>query len=80
MLEQVDRPRAWDEYTRGSVVSHTATDLIKSFLLKTMTASAHGGESESEADESDEDNHGDVPRLGLPAVKLRQPECAEGKS
>ena len=72
VFEQVDWPRAWDEYVRGRVVSQTAADLIKSFLLKTMTVSAKGFESESEADVSDEDNQGDVPRLQMPAVKLRE--------
>ena len=72
IFDQVDWGRAWDEYVRGHVVSQNAANLIKSFLLKTMAAAAKGGDSESEADESEDDNTNDVPRLQLPAMKLRE--------
>ena len=72
IFDQVDWGRSWDEYVRGHVVSQNAANLIKSFLLKTMAAFAKGGDSESEADMSDDDNTNDVPRLQLPAIKLRQ--------
>ena len=72
IYDQVDWGRAWDEYVRGHAVSQNAADLIKSFLLKTMAAASKGGDSESEADESEDDNAKDIPRLQLPATKLRE--------
>ena len=72
IYDEIDWGRAWDQYVRGHVVSQTAADLIKSFLLKTMAAASKGGDSESEADESEDDNAKDIPRLQLPATKLRE--------
>ena len=83
VYEQMDWSHAWDEYVRGNVVSQTAADLIQSFLLKTMAASAQGADSESEADPSDGDNNCDVPRLQLPARKLHEllsPPCSKTES
>ena len=74
----MERVRSW-----GCVVSQTSAALIQSFLLKTMAASGQGGDSESEADESDGDNNCGVPRLQLPATKLREllaPPCSKTDS
>ena len=83
VFEQMDWPHAWNEYVRGGVVSQTSAALIQSFLLKTMAASGQGGDSESEADASDGGNNCEVPRLQLPATKLREllaPPCSKTDS
>ena len=69
--KQIHWPSAWDEYVRGHVVSETASQLIQSFLLKTMAVS--GGkaddDAESEADKSDDDVN--IPRLHLSPLSLQ---------
>ena len=83
VFEQMDWAYAWDDYIRGCVVSRSAAVLIQSFLLKTMAASGQGGDSESDADESDGDNNCEVPRLQLPASKLQEllaPPCKKTES
>ena len=55
-LDVVSWTKAWDEYVRGNVVSHTAAKLIERFLLNTMASSGKAADdSQSEADASEDE-------------------------
>jgi hypothetical protein len=85
--EHVQWHTTWNAYVRGHVVSHTAAQLIQSFLLKTLAVSGghENNDEHSEADKSDEDT--DVLPLRLSRAGLKEvlaPAClasgAENKS
>ena len=55
-LDVLSWTKAWDEYVRGNVVSHTAAKLIERFLLNTMASSGKAADdSQSEADASEDE-------------------------
>ena len=69
-LDVVSWTKAWDEYVRGNVVSHTAAKLIERFLLNTMASSGKAADdSQSEADASEDEE--ELPPLKLGSLKFQ---------
>ena len=80
LQDHVQWQTTWDAYVRGHVVSDTAAQLIKSFLLKTLAASGshENDDDHSEADKSDEDADMQPLKLSRAGLKaLLVPPCLE---
>ena len=71
MSDKVNWQNAWDEYVRGNVVSITAAQLIRSFLLNTMTSSGKADDdAQSDADAAEDES--ELPPLKLPCQRFRE--------
>ena len=74
MSDKVNWQNAWDEYVRGNVVSITAAQLIRSFLLNTMTSSGKAEDgAQSDADAAEDES--ELPPLKLPCQRFRELLC-----
>ena len=68
--EFVDWHASWEAYVRGNVVSTSAAGLIRSFLLKTIAASASQLDDGDSSDDQGPYDDPDIPSVKLDARKL----------
>ena len=66
----VDWGASWEAYVRGNVVSTSAADLIRSFLLKTIAASGAKLDDDDSSDDEAPYEDPDIPVLKLNARSL----------
>ena len=72
METQVQWHEAWQEYIRGHIVSLSAADLIKSFLLPTLAASGSTNDHDNHSDREESEDDLEITPLELPRNKLQE--------
>ena len=72
METQVQWHEAWQEYIRGHIVSLSAADLIKSFLLHTLAASGSTNDHDNHSDREESEGEPGITLLELPHNTLQE--------
>ena len=80
LARQVQWHAAWSQYVRGRVVSTSAAELIKSFLLQTMAGSGSAEEAGAGSDGHESEDDPEVPPLTLASEKLQGLICPKIQS